>query len=334
MAAATLSEAIDRIRSWSMNEGRVNHPRAQVGAIFGSLVFNDSVQQARLPKAVYQALRDTVTKGTSLDDVHGRRRGLGLEGLGRGTRGVALHALVPAHDRHHRREARLVLLAHRRRRLDGRVQRQGTGQGGARRLELSVGRHAQHLRGPRLHRLGPDQPAVAAGHRQLGHPGHSDGVRELDRRVTRQEDAAAPLDGSAVGAGHPRAEAVWRAGLARDRHVRTRAGILPDRPALLLQPARPHQRRAHAVRRPSAQGAGAGRPVLRGHPRARAGLHGRGRDRALQGGRADQDAPQRSGPVAVRAGADLREHERRHRPPDDDDGGAEAHRAEVQAWPA
>ena len=67
MAAATLSEAIDRIRSWSMNEGRVVHPRAQVGSIFGSLVFNDSVQQARLPKAVYQSLRDTVTKGTPME---------------------------------------------------------------------------------------------------------------------------------------------------------------------------------------------------------------------------------------------------------------------------
>ena len=67
MAAATLSEAIDRIRSWSMNEGRVVHARAQVGSIFGSLVFNDSVQQARLPKAVYQSLRDTVTKGTAME---------------------------------------------------------------------------------------------------------------------------------------------------------------------------------------------------------------------------------------------------------------------------
>jgi glutamine synthetase len=38
-----------------------------VGDIFGSLVFNDSVQQARLPKAVYQALRDTVTKGHPLE---------------------------------------------------------------------------------------------------------------------------------------------------------------------------------------------------------------------------------------------------------------------------
>jgi glutamine synthetase len=67
MGAVTLGEAIDRIRDWSMHEGRAAFKPAQVGEIFGSLVFNDSVQQARLPKAVYQALRDTVTKGHSLE---------------------------------------------------------------------------------------------------------------------------------------------------------------------------------------------------------------------------------------------------------------------------
>ena len=41
-----------------------------------------------------------------------------------------------------------------------RVQRQGAGQGRARRLELPLRRHPRHLRGPRLHRLGPDQPGV------------------------------------------------------------------------------------------------------------------------------------------------------------------------------
>ncbi len=67
MGSDTLSAAIDHMRSWAMHEGRVMHKPAQVGEIFGSLVFNDAVQQARLPKAVYQALRDTVTKGTPLE---------------------------------------------------------------------------------------------------------------------------------------------------------------------------------------------------------------------------------------------------------------------------
>ncbi|HWI19332.1 MAG TPA: glutamine synthetase III [Vicinamibacterales bacterium] len=40
----------------------------QVKDIFGARVFNDKVQQARLSKAAYQALRDTMTRGTALDN--------------------------------------------------------------------------------------------------------------------------------------------------------------------------------------------------------------------------------------------------------------------------
>ena len=46
------------------------------------------------------------------------------------------------------------------------------------------------------------------------------------------------------------------------------------------------------------------------------------RDRALQGRRAGEDAPQRSGAEPVRDRADLRERQRRHRSSDDDDGDA------------
>ena len=66
MGSAVLGEAIHSIRDFSMM-----HDRAPGGArerdIFGSLVFNDEVQQARLPKAVYHALRRTITHGESLD---------------------------------------------------------------------------------------------------------------------------------------------------------------------------------------------------------------------------------------------------------------------------
>ncbi|MEZ5293000.1 MAG: glutamine synthetase III [Vicinamibacterales bacterium] len=50
-----------------MHEGRANQPPARVADIYGSLVFNEAVQQARLPKAVFQALRATVTRGTPLE---------------------------------------------------------------------------------------------------------------------------------------------------------------------------------------------------------------------------------------------------------------------------
>ena len=96
----------------------------------------------------------------------------------------------------------------RRRQGDRRVQRQGTDQGRARRVELPVRRHALDLRGPRLHRLGPDQPALAPQDRQRQHAGHPHRVRQLDRRGARQEDAAAALDGGAVDAGGAHPEAV------------------------------------------------------------------------------------------------------------------------------
>jgi glutamine synthetase len=50
-----------------MNEGRVVQTPANVKDTFGARVFNDKVQQARLPKPAYQALRETMTKGTALD---------------------------------------------------------------------------------------------------------------------------------------------------------------------------------------------------------------------------------------------------------------------------
>src|SRR5688572_9126106 len=67
MGSAALGEAIKGIREWAMTEGRVVHTPAQVKDIFGARVFNDKVQQSRLPKPVYKSLRDTMTRGTSLD---------------------------------------------------------------------------------------------------------------------------------------------------------------------------------------------------------------------------------------------------------------------------
>jgi glutamine synthetase len=67
MGSDTLSAAIDHMRRWATTDSRSMQKPAQVGDIFGSLVFNDAVQQARLPKAVYQALRDTVTKGVAME---------------------------------------------------------------------------------------------------------------------------------------------------------------------------------------------------------------------------------------------------------------------------
>jgi glutamine synthetase len=65
MGSAVLSEAITAIRAWSTSEVKGATPGSAES--FGSLVFNDTVQQARLPKPVYQALRRTITHGDPLD---------------------------------------------------------------------------------------------------------------------------------------------------------------------------------------------------------------------------------------------------------------------------
>jgi glutamine synthetase len=66
MGSAVLGEAISAIRDWSVTEAK--EPRGpRSNEAFGSLVFNDEVQQARLPKPVYHALRRTMTHGEPLD---------------------------------------------------------------------------------------------------------------------------------------------------------------------------------------------------------------------------------------------------------------------------
>ena len=66
MGSGILGEAISAIRDWSVTEAKEpRSPRATEA--FGSLVFNDEVQQTRLPKPVYHALRRTMTHGEPLD---------------------------------------------------------------------------------------------------------------------------------------------------------------------------------------------------------------------------------------------------------------------------
>jgi glutamine synthetase len=67
MGSVALSEAAKSITEWSMNAGRTATPLSKVTEVFGSLVFNDKAQQQRLPKAAYQALRATISKGAPLE---------------------------------------------------------------------------------------------------------------------------------------------------------------------------------------------------------------------------------------------------------------------------
>ena len=329
MSSGVLREAISAIRDWSMTEGKESRG-AKAAEAFGSLVFNDETQQKRLPAPVYHALRRTITHGEALDPsaadaIAGAMKDWAVEhGATHYTHWFQPLTGITAekHDSFLSPDG------------EGKTVLEFSGkeliQGRAGRLELSVRRHALHLRGARLHRVGSDQPALAPLQRRLRHAGDPDRLRELDRRNARQEDAAAALDGSAVQAGRPRVEAVRLDRRARDHDLRPGAGIFPDRPALLPVASRSDQRRPHAVRRQAAEGPGARGPVLRRDRRARDGLHVRRRGGAVQGRRAGEDAPQRSGAEPVRNRPDLRERQPRHRSSDDDDGDDAADGAEVR----
>ena len=64
MGSAILGEAIGAIRDWSLAQGKA---AVDPTAGYGSLVFNDAVQEKRLSKQVHQALRRTINQGEPLD---------------------------------------------------------------------------------------------------------------------------------------------------------------------------------------------------------------------------------------------------------------------------
>jgi glutamine synthetase len=66
MGSTASRDAIRAIRVWAEGTGRAPKIERMSPEAFGSLVFNDEVQRARLPKPVYQSLRRTITKGEPL----------------------------------------------------------------------------------------------------------------------------------------------------------------------------------------------------------------------------------------------------------------------------
>jgi glutamine synthetase len=67
VGSVALFEAARSIRDWSINEGRTSPKPGKAVEAFASLVFNDKMQQERLPKPAYKALRATITRGEPLD---------------------------------------------------------------------------------------------------------------------------------------------------------------------------------------------------------------------------------------------------------------------------
>ena len=199
--------------------------------------------------------------------------------MGDGARRHPLHALVPAAHGLDRREARLVLRPDRRRQRDRRVLRQGADPGRAGRVVVPDRRHpgrrsrrAATPRGTRRRRRSSSRTRTARC--------------SASRRRSRRGPARRSTTRSRCCARWTRCRSSALRALrlfgdddvhARVHHGRPRAGVLPDRRALLLRAPRPDHHRPHAVRRQAAEGPRARRPLLRLDPRARARVHARDR---------------------------------------------------------
>ncbi len=128
-----------------------------------------------------QGARQDHQRGPAARHRGGQRRGARHEGVGGRKRRDALHALVPAPHGHHLRKARRLPRPERRRPCHHDLFRQGADPRRAGRVVVSQRRHPRHLRGPRLHGLGPDELRLHQ-RRGLVHP---DGVLLLHRRGAR-----------------------------------------------------------------------------------------------------------------------------------------------------
>ena len=243
----------------------------------------------------------------------------GHEGMGDGERRHPLHPLVPAADGFHGREARLLLRPRRRRQrnrqfsgkqlIQGEPDASSFPSGGMRATFEARGYTAWDPTSPAFVLENPNGTLLCIPSAFISWTGDA-----LDKKIPllRSIDAlSAPAVRRAQAARRRRRQ-------ARLHDAGLRAGVLPDRRAVLLRTSRPGDDGAHALRRQTAKGPRARRPLLRLDPRAGAGLHARGRAGAGQARRADQDAPQRGRTEPVRGRTDLRELERRLRPPDGD----------------
>ncbi len=198
---------------WAANGNSLGAPDLTVAdnQIFGENVFSQAVQRQRLPKDVYKKLSQTLAKGEPLDTSLADAVALAMKEWAMEKGADPLQPRLPAADQPHRGEARQLLRADRRGHGARVVLRQGADPGRAGRLLVPDRRPARDLRGPRLHRLGSDQPGVHPREPERRAALHPDRVRVVDRRGARQQDPAAAFDGRDVEVGRAGAGAARQA---------------------------------------------------------------------------------------------------------------------------
>ncbi len=331
MGSAALAEAAKSIREWSLANRISTSPAVRAADVFGSLVFHDKLQRERLPKSVYRALRATVTRGEPLDASTADAVAVALKdwAIEQGATHYA-HWFQPMTGITAEKHDSFLNPA-------------------------ADGTAIAEFSGKELVRGEPDASSFPSG-----------GMRSTfeARGYTAWDPTSNPwllVNGNSVTLVIPTAFVSWT-GEALDKktpllrsmeavskqavrvlklfgstaeHVFATCGpeqeyFLIDRNFYFARPDLINAGRTLFGAKPP-EGPGARGSVLRCDSRTRAGLHGGGGARALQGGRAGEDASQRSGAEPVRDCPGLRERQRRRRSPDDDDGNAAAGRAEIRA---
>ena len=200
--------AIAAVTNYKSTGQALNFKETPASELFASNVFTDAVMKDRLPKAVYKALQKTIKTADKLDPTVADAVALAMKdwAIEKGATHYAhvFYPLTGITAEKHDSFLSPTGDGH----ASGRVRGQGTDPGRARRFELSVGRHPGHVRSPRLHGLGSDQPGLHSGKPQRHDALHSDGLCFLDRRSARQEDAGAAVDAGLEQAGPEDFEAV------------------------------------------------------------------------------------------------------------------------------
>ena len=189
---------------------------------FGANVFSVAVQRERLPADVFEKLQATLDGGEALDPTLADAVAEAMKewALENGATHFT-HMFQPLtgstaekHDSFFEPTGEGEVAR--------RLLRQGADPGRARRLLLPDRRRPRHLRGARLHRLGPDLPRLHPREPERRAALHPDRLRLLDRRGARREDPAAALDGRALALGDQGAAAARRRGEPARLHHRRR----------------------------------------------------------------------------------------------------------------
>jgi glutamine synthetase len=310
MGSAASGDAIRHISQWSTNPKQNTVPLKKASDDFGSLTFNDEAQRARLPKDVYRALRRSIAQSEPLDPSRRHRRerveDWAVEhGATHYTHWFQLTGITA--EKH---DSFLTPTP------DGRAVAGSAARSSSRANPTSSfpSWNAIDLRGTRLPADPTSPPWLLVTQRHDARD--PDGLRELDGRGPRHEDAAASIDGRASRQA-VRSEVVRLQGAAR-LHSAVRSSTLIDRQFYFNRPDLIN----------------AGRTLFGAKPPKGQEMEdqyfGSIPDRVL-GFMQDVErelykvgVPPRRGTTKWRRAntgrADLRERQRRHRPSDDDDG--------------